>query len=57
MGNENQSFLPELGDQEGPQKGPSWGNPNWPLTDTGSAADLLQQALPYYHAMAAESLR
>ena len=46
MGNENQSFLPELGDQEGPQKGPSWGNPNWPLTDTGSEADLTQAMDP-----------
>ena len=29
MGKENQDFLPELGDQEGPQAGPSWGNPRW----------------------------
>jgi 2-oxoglutarate dehydrogenase E1 component len=29
MGNEHQNFLPELSDQEGPQPGPSWGNPRW----------------------------
>ena len=29
MGNESHDFLPEMGDQEGPQPGPSWGNPKW----------------------------
>jgi 2-oxoglutarate dehydrogenase E1 component len=40
MGNEAQSFLPELTDQEGPQPGPSWRNANWPLTEgnAGTAA-------------------
>ena len=40
MGKENQDFLPELGDQEGPQAGPSWGNPRWLETVADSAADL-----------------
>ncbi|OZA93025.1 MAG: 2-oxoglutarate dehydrogenase E1 component, partial [Erythrobacter sp. 34-65-8] len=40
MGNENQTFLPELSDQEGPQPGPSWGNPRWLDTVSGSSADL-----------------
>jgi 2-oxoglutarate dehydrogenase E1 component len=43
MGNEPQSFLPELTDQEGPQPGPSWGNPRWPLA--GAAQDELTEAL------------
>ncbi|NTZ42935.1 2-oxoglutarate dehydrogenase E1 component [Altererythrobacter sp. SALINAS58] len=36
MGNESHDFLP---DQEGPQPGPSWDRPNWPLLD--SADDLI----------------
>ncbi len=44
MGKEQQTFLPELTDQEGPQPGPSWDNPRWPLT-AGEAADDLTQAL------------
>ena len=46
MGNENQSFLPELGDQDGAQAGPSWANPKWPLTDIGSESDLTQALDP-----------
>ena len=46
MGNENQSFLPELGDQEAPQKGPSWANPKWPLTGLDSESDLTQAMDP-----------
>ena len=38
MGNEPKNLLPELPGQEGPQAGPSWGNPRWPLTD--DTADL-----------------
>ncbi|MBH5322227.1 2-oxoglutarate dehydrogenase E1 component [Aurantiacibacter sediminis] len=38
MGKEPDNFLPEMPDQEGPQQGPSWGNPRWPLTD--AAPDL-----------------
>ncbi|MCL6251732.1 2-oxoglutarate dehydrogenase E1 component [Altererythrobacter sp. KTW20L] len=37
MGNEAQQFLPEIEGQDGPQAGPSWANPRWPLTD---GADL-----------------
>ncbi|ANU07652.1 2-oxoglutarate dehydrogenase E1 component [Paraurantiacibacter namhicola] len=33
MGNEAQDFLPELPGQDGPQPGPSWANPRWPLSD------------------------
>ena len=40
MGNENHEFLPEMGDQEGPQQGPSWGNPRWLETVADSGADL-----------------
>ena len=29
MGEEPQGFVPEMTDQEGPQPGPSWGNPSW----------------------------
>ena len=43
MGKEPQNFLPELPSQEGPQPGPSWGNPRWPLAiadgDLASAMD------------------
>jgi len=41
MGNEAQSFLPELGPQDGPQPGPSWQNARWPVGDE----DDLTQAL------------
>ncbi|MBA4765179.1 2-oxoglutarate dehydrogenase E1 component [Qipengyuania huizhouensis] len=40
MGNESQNFLPEMGDQEGPQAGPSWGNPRWLAEVVDSGADL-----------------
>jgi 2-oxoglutarate dehydrogenase E1 component len=43
MGNEAQTFLPELGPQEGPQPGPSWANARWPLDDGG---DLTQAMDP-----------
>src|SRR5687767_10782576 len=43
MGNEAQSFLPELGPQGEPQPGPSWGNARWPLDDGG---DLIQAMDP-----------
>ena len=46
MGNENQSFLPELGDQEAAQPGPSWANPRWPLTGLDSESDLTQAMDP-----------
>ena len=40
MGNEVHDFLPELGDQDGPQQGPSWGNPKWLAEVVDSGADL-----------------
>ncbi|MEL1250684.1 2-oxoglutarate dehydrogenase E1 component [Aurantiacibacter gilvus] len=44
MGKEPDNFLPELPSQDGPQAGPSWGNPRWPLTD--DAGDLTQALDP-----------
>ncbi|MEO6040880.1 MAG: 2-oxoglutarate dehydrogenase E1 component [Croceibacterium sp.] len=35
MGNEAQTFLPELAAQDGPQAGPSWANASWPPADAG----------------------
>ncbi|QPD00446.1 2-oxoglutarate dehydrogenase E1 component [Qipengyuania soli] len=41
MGNESHDFLPELGNQEGPQPGPSWGSSRSWLSDVvDSGADL-----------------
>ncbi|MEC7535112.1 MAG: 2-oxoglutarate dehydrogenase E1 component [Pseudomonadota bacterium] len=40
MGNESHDFIPELGDQEAPQQGPSWGNPKWLAEVVDSGADL-----------------
>ncbi len=37
MGKEAQQFLPEIEGQDGPQPGPSWANPRWPLAE---GADL-----------------
>ena len=39
MGNEPTNFLPELPGQGEPQKGPSWSNPRWPLTDNAADRD------------------
>jgi 2-oxoglutarate dehydrogenase E1 component len=44
MGNETQHFLPELEGQDGPQPGPSWANPRWPLV--GADPDLTQAMDP-----------
>ncbi len=41
MGNESHDFLPELGDQGGPQPGPSWANPGWLAEVVDSEADLV----------------
>jgi 2-oxoglutarate dehydrogenase E1 component len=40
MNKEAQSFVPEAYDQEGPQPGPSWGNPKWVDAVSGAEADL-----------------
>src|SRR6187399_3438154 len=41
MGNEAQTFLPELGPQDGPQPGPSWASARWPLDDGGDLTQAL----------------
>ena len=46
MGNENLDFLPEMGDQDGPQPGPSWGNPRWPMSSPDAEGDLTQALDP-----------
>ena len=46
MGNEQHDFLPELSDQEGPQPGPSWGNPRWLESAVDADADLTQAMDP-----------
>ena len=40
MNKETQSFVPEMTDQEGPQPGPSWGNPAWLNTVSDTGGDL-----------------
>ena len=45
MGKEPDTFLPELPAQEGPQPGPSWSNPRWPLTDGSADAGDWSQAM------------
>ncbi|MEO1240022.1 MAG: 2-oxoglutarate dehydrogenase E1 component, partial [Pseudomonadota bacterium] len=40
MGNEQHDFIPEMTDQEGPQPGPSWGNPAWMAEVADAGADL-----------------
>ncbi len=46
MGNEAQSFLPELTGQDGPQPGPSWQNARWPLNGAEAEDDLTQALDP-----------
>lgn len=46
MGNENHDFLPEMGDQDGPQQGPSWSNPRWPVYGPDAETDLTQAMDP-----------
>ncbi len=46
MGNESQDFLPEMTDQEGPQPGPSWGNPKWLAEVVDSDGDFTQALDP-----------
>jgi len=52
MGNESHDFLPELTDQEGPQPGPSWANPNWLAEVADSDADLVAALDPTQMRMA-----
>lgn len=46
MGNELHEFPLDSG-SEGPQPGPSWKNPRWPLTDVASEDDLTQALDPF----------
>ncbi len=46
MGNESHDFLPELTDQDGPQPGPSWGNPRWQQAASAAADDLTEALDP-----------
>jgi len=41
MGEQPQSFVPELTGQDGPQPGPSWQKAGWPLDDSGDLTDAL----------------
>jgi 2-oxoglutarate dehydrogenase E1 component len=41
MGDQAQSFIPELTAPDGPQPGPSWANPRWPLADGDALTDAL----------------
>src|SRR3546814_4305013 len=49
MGNENLDFLPE-----GPQPGPSWGNPRWLDAIADSGADLTSALDPMQMRLAVE---
>ena len=40
MNKETANFIPEMTDQEGPQPGPSWGNPKWMSEVADAGADL-----------------
>ncbi|QFT78240.1 2-oxoglutarate dehydrogenase E1 component [Erythrobacter sp. THAF29] len=40
MGQEPHNLIPQMTDQEGPQPGPSWGNPKWLDQVADSGADL-----------------
>ncbi|UIP08101.1 2-oxoglutarate dehydrogenase E1 component [Erythrobacter sp. SDW2] len=55
MGNESHDFMPELGDQEGPQPGPSWGNPRWLAEVVDSGADLTVALDPTQMKLAVEA--
>ncbi|HZF45570.1 MAG TPA: 2-oxoglutarate dehydrogenase E1 component [Sphingomonadaceae bacterium] len=46
MGNELHDFPLDSG-SEGPQPGPSWKNPRWPLSDVASEDDLTQALDPF----------
>ena len=55
MGNESHDFLPELGDQGGPQPGPSWANKAWPLTGADAESDWTQALDPTAMAVAVKA--
>ena len=45
MGDQAQTFIPELTGQDGPQPGPSWQNPSWPPVDGSCDGGDLTSAL------------
>ena len=55
MGNETHDFMPEMGDQEGPQAGPSWSNPRWLAEVSGADADLTAALDPTQMKLAVEA--
>jgi len=54
MNKEAQSFVPETYDQEGPQPGPSWGNPRWLSEVADADADLTTALDPTQMRLAVE---
>ena len=54
MGEEPKNFVPEMTDQEGPQPGPSWGNPAWLNAVSGADADLAAAMDPTQMRLAAK---
>jgi 2-oxoglutarate dehydrogenase E1 component len=54
MGNEQHDFIPAMTDQEGPQPGPSWGNPAWLAQVADADADLAAAMDPTQMMLAAK---
>ncbi|WP_298467313.1 2-oxoglutarate dehydrogenase E1 component [uncultured Erythrobacter sp.] len=54
MGQEPNEFMPQMTDQEGPQPGPSWGNPKWLSEVADSDADLTTALDPTQMRLAVE---
>ena len=54
MNKETASFIPEMTDQEGPQPGPSWGNPNWLNEVSDAGVDLTGAMDPTQMSVAVE---
>ncbi|MEM6475309.1 MAG: 2-oxoglutarate dehydrogenase E1 component [Pseudomonadota bacterium] len=54
MNKETQSFIPDAYDQEGPQPGPSWGNPKWLSEVADADADLASAMDPTQMRIAVE---
>ncbi|MHA7818691.1 MAG: 2-oxoglutarate dehydrogenase E1 component [Erythrobacter sp.] len=54
MGEEPQDFMPAMTDQEGPQPGPSWGNPKWLAEVADADADLASAMDPTQMRLAAK---
>ena len=54
MGQEPNDFVPQMTDQEGPQPGPSWGNPKWLSEVADADADLTTALDPTQMRLAVE---